>query len=75
MDALSKALGGIALGLALPLAALTPLVAGLLWTAGWMGLGHPQVTAVLYHSESYTQAARLPTICFAKSNAADGYER
>ncbi len=33
-------------GLALPLAALAPLAAGLLWTAGWMGLGHPQVTAV-----------------------------
>ena len=35
----------------------------------------PDVTAVLYHSESYTQASRLPTVCFAKSNAADGYVR
>ena len=35
----------------------------------------PNVTAVVYHSESYTQASRLPTLCFAKANAADGYVR
>ncbi len=33
-------------GLALPLAALGPLAVALLWTAGWMGLVSPEITAV-----------------------------
>ena len=35
----------------------------------------PEVTAVLYHSEGYKNARRLPAIRFASLNAADGYER
>ncbi len=33
-------------GLLLPLAALVPLAFGLLWTAGWIGLATPEVTAI-----------------------------
>ncbi len=33
-------------GLLLPLAALVPLAVGLLWTAGWIGLATPEVTAI-----------------------------
>ncbi len=33
-------------GLLLPAAALVPLAAGLLWTAGWIGLATPEVNAV-----------------------------
>lgn len=36
---------------------------------------YPEVTAVVYHSAGYKNAARLPEICMAKSNAADGYVR
>lgn len=36
---------------------------------------HPDVTAIVYHSAGYTNAARLPEICMAKLNAADGYVR
>ena len=36
---------------------------------------HPQVTAVLYHSDTYTNASRLPTICHGEAIARDGYVR
>ena len=36
---------------------------------------HPEVTSVLYHSEAYSKATRMPTVRFADLNAADGYVR
>ena len=36
---------------------------------------YPQITAVLYHSETYTNASRLPTICHDLSTKRDGYVR
>lgn len=48
------------------------------WWRGAVDLvasAYPEVTSVLYHSESYTGATKLPTVCFSDLNGAPGYVR